>query len=98
MNPSILLLMVIFPHVVTLPQFTYYSYILSVLPLLVVIRDMVNTTTLTLFAVLLACVRRLEYQSLYAALVFFAVFFGWIPPRCSSIFHSEESFWSCRSC
>ncbi len=67
-NPGILLLAAIFLYALLLPRFKDYSYILLVVPSLVVIRDMVESAPMKFLSVALVCVFVTSYQPFYAAL------------------------------
>lgn len=72
-NPSIVLLAGIFLYALLLPRFKDYSYILLVLPSLIVLRDMVPSLVLRAALVLLVCLHLTDYQSLFAAFFLFVV-------------------------
>jgi hypothetical protein len=70
-NRGILLLVAIFLYALLLPRFKDYSYILLVLPAVVVIRDLVESIPMKFFCVALVCVFVTSYQPFYAALVLY---------------------------
>lgn len=72
-NPSIILLVSIFLYALLLPRFKDYSYILLVLPSLVVLRDMVPSLVLQAALVLAVCLHLTDYQSFFAAVLLFIV-------------------------
>jgi hypothetical protein len=72
-NPSIILLVSVFLYALLLPRFKDYSYILLVLPSLVVLRDMVRSSVLQAALVLLVCLHLMDYQSFFAAFILFMV-------------------------
>lgn len=71
-NPSIILLVSIFLYAL-LPRFKDYSYILLVLPSLVVLRDMVPSRVLQAAFVLAVCLHLTDYQSFFAAVLLLIV-------------------------
>jgi hypothetical protein len=75
-NRQVLLLVSIFLYVLVMPRFKDYSYILLIVPSILVIKDMVRVQALQWMVVLAVCIHVTTYQSLFGAMLLFLFLLG----------------------